>query len=241
MEAYQPCSAQAAASCGPPEKQWKTVRAGAPSASRTSTQAACASRSWICRGRSRSLARAMCARKASRWATAPFSPVRKKSRPLSPTATTTSAFALSVSSRRTMTSSSGSAWCSWARGSSPSGPVSRTPAWRTASLGCTARATRTPGSRRARARLSCQVVTSQAEVTTRVTPTAAARSTSSAALSGASEPGPPASAATGRCVWLSVTGAARGATASAGGQERSRFLDPMRPQELVTSSGTEPA
>ena len=29
--------------------------------------------------------------------------------------------------------------------------------------------------------------------------------------------------------------------ADAGGQERSRFLDPMRPQEPVTSSGTEPA
>ena len=77
-------------------------------------------------------------------------------------------------------------------------------------------------------------------VTTRVTPTAAARSTSSAAVSGASDPGPPVSADTGRCVWLSVTGAASGATASAGGQDRSRFLGLMRAQAPVTSSGTEP-
>ena len=66
-------------------------------------------------------------------------------------------------------------------------------------MGWTASATRTPGRLRASSTEPAQVGVSQAEVTTRVTPTSAARATSSAAVSGSWLPGPLAgSPGTGR-------------------------------------------
>ncbi len=58
---YQPWSAHAFAMSALPEKQWNTVRSGAPTRSRVSKTSAWASRSWICRARPRCFAISMCA------------------------------------------------------------------------------------------------------------------------------------------------------------------------------------
>ena len=58
----------AAPRSGPPVKQWSTVRSGTPSASSTSKRSSQASRAWITRASPCSVARAICAAKAARWA-----------------------------------------------------------------------------------------------------------------------------------------------------------------------------
>ncbi len=72
-----PRRAHSFANAASPEKQWRTTRSGAPSASRIDRTSSWASRSWMTSAFPRSFAIAMCARNERCCAARPVSSVRK--------------------------------------------------------------------------------------------------------------------------------------------------------------------
>src|SRR4051794_9758913 len=195
---------QAFAKATSPEKQWKTVCSGAPSSSSTRRISSWASRSWMTRARPCRLAISMCARKDASWAAQPSGPVRKRSRPVSPTARTRG----SPASRSISARAVSSAW-PWP-----------------ASLGCTATVASTFGCRAASSPDHRDEGTSTPTCTSRGMPTAAAAAISASTSASSGHPSLPAPCAgrspttMSRWVWLSIAGEASGSGDGGGSPRR---------------------
>src|SRR3954449_10696692 len=195
---------QAFAKATSPEKQWKTVRSGAPSSSSTRRISSWASRSWMTRAKPCRLAISMCARKDASWAAQPSGPVRKRSRPVSPTARTRG----SPASRSISARAVSSAWPS------------------PASLGCTATVASTFGCRAASSADHRDEGTSTPTCTRRGMPTAAAAAISASTSASSGHPSSPAPCAgrspttMSRWVWLSIAGRTSGSGDGGGSPRR---------------------